>query len=415
MSYYLAEAGWDITVITSGNPDYPYLDPQLADKVHNNIHVHKVKSFEPRLWLKALKSIFKSDQNNQRENLDNALNNPEDNPGIWNRIILWIRSNVFIPDARVGWAKAVRKNALQAFSQQDFDWVISTGPPHSTHLAGQYLQTKWGVRWVADFRDPWMEIEFFDHLTLTKTSLQKHKELESLMLSSADLVTTVSPSWAELFKSKGAINTAVVFNGYDEKDYREKADRESTPHFRIIHLGTWGKDRDIPELYRAIKAISNKTDKKVILEWAGQIDVAVRQSIIELLDDNVGWVDHGFISHNAAIHLSQQADLLLLIQNQAPKNIKGRIPAKCFEYMATQRPILLIGQSNTDMAAIIEDYPLGYFAEFEDEKTIEAHILSVIDEGKMLINNQTKPIDFYSRKHQAYELHKLLIEQQSKI
>lgn len=409
MSYYLANMGWAIEVITTGNPDYPYLDSKLQSKVHPNIKIHKVSGMEPRLWLKRLRSI--TGQSNTSENLDNMINNPDHKPGLMTRAIMWIRSNLFIPDARVGWAKAAGIYAIKQWGSSDFDYVITTGPPHSTHLSGLRLRATWPtIRWIADFRDPWMEIEFFDHLNLTKAALKKHEQLEHDVLSKAHTVLTVSPSWARLFEKKGAVETAVIFNGYDHRDYKRRIEKKASSAFRVIHLGTWGQDRSVPAFFKALNEVADTNKRHCQLEWAGILDPLVHEEMKKVFTSPyVHLVDHGFVAHQSAVALSQEANVLLLIQNQAPKNIKGRIPAKCFEYMASGQPLLLIGREDTDMADIVSKHPLGYFAAFDDDEAMRQHLKEIMNNQKPPHNQEELSIEWYSRKAQSEQLHQLLM------
>jgi glycosyltransferase involved in cell wall biosynthesis len=369
-TYYLKEIGWDISVCTSENPDYPHIDLNLEKQTHSEIKVIKIKGFEPRKELAKLQSLFgKKD----KTNLDNSINSPDKNQSFFQKMIVWIRSNIFIPDARISWSKNVAKTLSSKLKNDLPDIIISTGPPHSTHLAAMELAQKFNIPWVADFRDPWQEIEYFENLKLTKSSREKHHKLEKAVLQNADLVITVSPSWAKLFESKGAKKTAVIFNGFDEKDF-SKITHQSHEKFIISHIGTMGMDRFVIQFYDALKEFlkENKEFKDLIsIEFAGNTD----KSIIEFLENDEvlkhNFKNHGFISHEESIHLMQNSSLLLLIQNNSENNIKGRIPAKFFEYLAIQKPILLIGDTNSDLAQMMKDDNIGYVTSFEDKTNIQ--------------------------------------------
>jgi len=406
MSHYLAELGWKITVVTSANPDYPQLDPNLNSKVHPSIQIIRVKGFEPRNFLARFSNFFTK---NKKVNLDNSLNQAEKNKGLLQKIILWVRSNWFIPDARIGWANKIA-GAIPENQLQTTHLIISTGPPHSTHLAAQQLAARYNLPWVADFRDPWMEIEYFEHLNLSRRSLRRHQSLEAEVLSSADLVTTVSPSWASLFQSKGARRTAVIYNGYDEADFLQidSEPKRSQDDFIISHLGTLGEDRLVPALFKACNAIvSNQKIPNFRLVFAGNTTAQVHPIATKYnLSKKV--TDMGFISHEKAIELMHESALLLLIQNKVEKNIKGRIPAKVFEYMATQKPILMIGDIRSDLADLLSDYLLASIADFEDEDRIYRAILHAYQHK----SHPTPPsaVETYARRNCTLQLHDLLME-----
>ena len=84
------------------------------------------------------------------------------------KLLLWIRGNFFIPDARIGWVKPAVGFLKEYLAKNDMDIVISSGPPHSLHLIGMALKEELGIKWVADFRDPWTTIHYHQSLRLNK-------------------------------------------------------------------------------------------------------------------------------------------------------------------------------------------------------------------------------------------------------
>jgi len=80
------------------------------------------------------------------------------------KLLLYVRGNFFIPDARVGWVKPSVSFLLDYIKKENIDTIITTGPPHSVHLIGLQLKEKLGVKWLADFRDPWTTIGYHKQL-----------------------------------------------------------------------------------------------------------------------------------------------------------------------------------------------------------------------------------------------------------
>ncbi len=95
------------------------------------------------------------------------------------------RSNFFIPDARKFWIKPSIRFISRFLKENPVDVVITTGPPHSTHLIGMGLKKKLGIKWVADFRDPWTNIDYFSELKLSCLARRKHHRLEKKVVQSA--------------------------------------------------------------------------------------------------------------------------------------------------------------------------------------------------------------------------------------
>jgi len=407
MSRLLAEMGWNVHVVTSANPDYPQLDPALESSVHPSISVIRIPGFEPRNLLKKLLHLFSK----QKEvNLDNTLNQSSKKQSVFQKITLWVRSNMFIPDARVGWSKSVIKKLPGYMAEINPDCIISTGPPHSTHLAALAIAEKYRLKWIADFRDPWMEIEFFDKLALTNQAMKSHVFLEKKVLTSADIVTTVSPAWAHLFETKGAKRTAVIYNGYDNVLAKAQKNYQETHSFIISHVGTLGPDRMVPALFNALRkvansepAISSALKFIVVGNTAPAIIEVIHEKALQPFFENPGFVDL-----KEAQDIMQASSLLLLIQNKVAQNIKGRIPAKVFEYMSTGNDILMIGDPDSDLATILKEYPNAYVAGFEDQSAIQKAIKKSFENRHE--SRPLKSIEMYSRKAAATSLN-LLIEE----
>lgn len=399
LSNYLVNFGYEVTVITSKNPDYPLIDVALNDKVSEQLKVIRVAGFEPR-------NLIKNFQKKGKENLDNSLEKPE-KQSFFEKFVVYVRGNFFIPDARKSWAKAVANYIHKHRSQFDSSLLITTGPPHSTHLIGLKWKKEFTTPWIADFRDPWLEIEFFHQLRLTETAKKKHAILEKKVLQTADLVTTVSPSWAELFRSKGAKQTAVLFNA---SDYRS-SEKVFNKAFTISYLGTLKSDR-IP--HTLIQAISNKCKKDSA--FSGELQLTFMGNICEELHDVIAAADltektffSGYVEHKDALKAMEGADLLLLLQNKSDKNASGRIPMKFFEYINTANPIAIFCDPNSDLAQLAHNIPGCFCMTYDDEKTTT----SALDEAfnyfqQQQTINRSAQVAPFSRKATADKLHELI-------
>jgi glycosyltransferase involved in cell wall biosynthesis len=399
LSNYLIDFGYEVTVVTSKNPDYPLIDTALSNKVNKQLNVVQVAGFEPR-------NLIKNVQKKGKENLDNSLEKPE-KQSFFEKFVVYVRGNFFIPDARKSWAKAVAKYLYNHRSQFDNSLLITTGPPHSTHLIGLKWKKECTTPWIADFRDPWLEIEFFHQLRLTQAAKKKHAILEKKVLQSADLVTTVSPSWAELFRSKGAQETAVLFNA---SDYRS-SEKVFTKSFAISYLGTLKSDR-IP--HTLIQAIANKCKKDSAFSTALQL--TFMGNICEDLHDVIAAADltkktffSGYVEHQDALKEMERADLLLLLQNKSDKNASGRIPMKFFEYINTANPIAIFCDPKSDLAHLANGIPGCFCLDYDDEETTASALdkaYSYFQQQEAI--NRSAQIAPFSRKATADKLHELI-------
>ena len=148
-SKYLKKLGYSPIVLTIDlkSASYPAIDRSLINETQG-IPVHYVKSFN---WIKIY-SWFKKGKK------DKIPQGEFSKKGLVDHIAAFIRGNFFIPDARVNWAKSAIKEALRIVKSHKIEKIITTGPPHSTHLIGLNLKNQLNFKWIADFRDPWTDI-----------------------------------------------------------------------------------------------------------------------------------------------------------------------------------------------------------------------------------------------------------------
>jgi len=204
---YLPEFDIEPIVYHPSNANYPIIDQTLKDEVFPNLTTLSQPIQEPyklaKLFSKKSKTISKgiiSDANKQ---------------SIVERLMLFVRGNFFIPDARKNWVKPSINYLSNYIIENQIETIITTGPPHSLHLIGLKLKQNLKVNWIADFRDPWTTIGYHKQLKLTKAAQNKHKSLEKEVLNTADQVIVTSPSTKTEFETITKQPITVITNGYD--------------------------------------------------------------------------------------------------------------------------------------------------------------------------------------------------------
>lgn len=151
ISKYLNDFGWKPIILTVKNGSYPSFDPSLENEIPEWVEVHKTKTFEPF-------TIYNRLTGSKGKNLGTGLIGLEGKQSFVKKLSIYIRANYFIPDARKGWYRYAVKEAKQLIQEKEIDAIITTGPPHSTHLIGKSLKEKFNLPWISDFRDPWVNI-----------------------------------------------------------------------------------------------------------------------------------------------------------------------------------------------------------------------------------------------------------------
>ena len=401
MSKYLPENGWLPVVYTALPTTYVAKDRDLLDEVHPDIEIIRTPIAEPYgLYAKLM------GQKKEKSNYSGFIKDKKS--GLAHKISVFIRSNLFIPDARKFWIRPSVKYLRTWLKDNHVDAIVTNGPPHSMHMIGLKLKKHFpNIPWIADFRDPWTNIDFYKDLELLPFSDSLHKRMEKSVLEKADKVVTVT--WT-LQKELSALGNGrkidLVLNGYDPFDFKNFMPIK-TDEFIICHLGSMNKDRNPTKLWKALqslKVMDEEFAKKLKIYLIGPVDNAIKQSINQYkLEENL--VLQNFIPHHEAIQFLQKCDLLLLSINQS-NNSKGILPGKLFEYLATSKPILAIGPKDGDINKVMTKLSISQLFDYEEYDLIKEFIQKAYNYSSTGVDN----IEKYSRKSHAKSYALLLNE-----
>lgn len=374
-------------VYTVQDANYPIVDESLVNEIPEGLEVIKQPIFEPNDIL----TFFGKKKQEGAGFLD-------PNPSFIGMILQYIRANYFIPDARKCWIKPSIKYLKSYLEENKIDVIITTGPPHSLHLIGLKLKGLTGVKWIADFRDPWTEIDYFHKLPLSKSSLRKHFSLEEKVLKKADVVLVVSKTMNENYHKYNE-NVITVTNGYDEEIAGEKIKLDTK--FTFTHIGLMNADRNPTILWKVLAEIikeNHEFGKDFELKLIGKTDDSVVNDIDKYnLNNYVKFIN--YLAHEKVIEFQKKSNVLLLIVNNVP-SAKGIVTGKIFEYLMAKRPILAIAPTNGDVADIITETNSGTTINFNDSSALKRAILNLYEshkKGKLKANS--KNIEKFHRKN----------------
>jgi glycosyltransferase involved in cell wall biosynthesis len=361
---YLREFGWEPVVCTADNPEYPVLDEGNFKDVPKNITVIKTKIWEPYNLFKLITGKKKA------ERIHNVFIE-EEKPGFGHKLGIWIRGNIFIPDARKFWIRPSVKYLSKYLKENPVDVLFTNGPPQSTHMIAYGVKKNLGTPWHADFQDPWTQVDYFPQLMLNPLSKNIHEHKERLVFRWADKVTICSNTWKTDLESIGAKDVGVIVWGYDEDDFKN-INVPLSKKFTLSHFGSMGPDRNAKTLWRALSIIAKEDYQfanDLEIELVGFVGHAIINEIKSLgLTGNLKLSEH--ITRKETLERMHRSQILLLILNDMP-NVNGRLPGKLFEYLASRRPVLVVGPEDSDASKIVRDVNAGYTCGFNDfEKTI---------------------------------------------
>jgi glycosyltransferase involved in cell wall biosynthesis len=363
---YLREFGWEPVVYTAENAHYPFIDHSNDKDVPSDITILKHRIWEPYHIYKWLTGKKKD------ANVNNVFYVQEDNKKFFHRLSVWVRSNFFIPDARALWIRPSVRYLTQYLKEHPVDAILSSGPPHTNNRIANLVHRKTGIPWLADFQDPWTQIDYYALLKLTPWGDRRHRKMEQQLFRDAGKISIVSPSWKEDLEAIGASNVEVIPLGYDREDF-DRLERKVEPGFSITHLGMMGYDRNPEGLFKALVALLEEIpgfSEDLSLVFYGPVDPTVLKTMEEQgLSSYVQM--KGNVSREEALQATCNSPILLLLLNQQP-NGRGRIPGKIFEYLYARRPILVLQPEPSDAGHIVETSESGFAVMYDEVERMQS-------------------------------------------
>jgi len=401
---YLRDFGWEPVIYTASNSEFPEQDLSLQNDIPPHVEIIKTPIWEPYSFYKKFIGQKKE------EKINAAFLSETKKRKFSENLSIWIRGNFFIPDARKFWIKPSIKYLKKYLKLHSVDAIVSTGPPHSLHMIALEISKSLSLPWLADFRDPWTNIDFYHELKLSFFADKKHHRMELSVLKNASAVTVISKSMADEFRELHPRNYDIITNGYDTDDFMLNSEFKPDKKFSISHIGTMTKSRNPEVLWTVLNELiieENGFSDDLEIKLVGKLDFSVWESIDHHnLRQHIVKID--YLPHNEVSLIQQQSQLLLLLINNTP-NAKGILTGKFFEYLAAKRPILCIGPIDGDAAQILKETNAGLISGFDDSNELKKNILLFYNKYKShqlsIVSNK---IEQYSRKALSNKMAEIL-------
>jgi glycosyltransferase involved in cell wall biosynthesis len=401
---YLRLYGWEPVVYVPENPEYPELDTTLFRDVPEGLEILRQPIREPYNAYKRLMGQKKD------QKINAAFLSEKKKNRLLEKISVWIRGNLFIPDARKFWIRPSVNFLSTYLKNHPVDAIVSTGPPHSMHLIAMPLAARFNKPWLADFRDPWTSIDFYKDLMLTRWADHKHHRLEIEVLRNASAVTVISNTMAAASRSIHDRHYDVITNGFDSEDIKMLPPPVPDLKFSIAHIGTLVSSRNPGTLWKALGELLEEVPgfaDNLEIKLVGKVDFIVTKAIEQAgLQHFVRKID--YMPHDEVVKCQQQSQVLLLIINNTP-NAKMILTGKFFEYLAAKRPILCLGPPDGDAAAILDATAAGLHAGFDDTNAMKRNVLAYYNQYLAgTLNVDPEGISQYSRRELTRTLASIL-------
>jgi hypothetical protein len=400
---YLRQYGWEPIIYTPENPEYPSIDYSFEKDIPADITVLKTPIWEPY-------NVYRNLTGKKNQAINAGFISENKKQGWKDKLSIWIRGNFLIPDPRRFWIKPSVGFLSDYLKENPVDAIITTGPPHSMHLIGMGLKKNFpSLPWVADFRDPWTNIDFYKDLNLTWFADKIHHKLEREVLQKADTVLVVSRGMEEEFAPMRPKKLQVITNGYDESD-AQVGTLTLDGRFSISHIGTLNAARNPRIVWKVLSEICAENvdfKKDLQIQLVGKVDFSVLEDIQSYgLQEQLLKID--YLSHSEAIAKQNSSQVLMLLINQSG-NAKGILTGKFFEYLAAKRPILAVGPTDGDAAVVLNETGAGVIVDFADEQATKTAILNYYNQYKKgTLSVQSESVERFSRRSLTGELAGLL-------
>lgn len=422
---YLPETDWRPVIYAPENPSYQQIDETLAAEIPAEAEVIRRPIREPyaayrRLMGRGASTDIKTlTGGNTAAAAGGAVTPISSGRKSWKqRLSLWVRGNLFVPDPRVGWVRPSVRFLKKYLREHPADVIVTTGPPHSMHLIGQRLHAQLGIPWISDFRDPWTKMYYLKHLGMTRRTWRRITRMEQAVLDESTAVLAVTPAVQADFRARTATPVAMITNGFDEDDFAAAASAVSSTAFAITHTGLFAADGNPLTLWKVLgEMVAEDASLRAALQLrlCGKTDREVYDAIAAAgLSDAV--VDLGYVDHQTAVREQCGASLLILPLRNDPE-YKPILPGKLFEYLATRRPILGIGQEDGAMADVLRETGAGVMCDWDNEAGIRAALTAAFAAWKAspatpaaTPSASADPVARYSRRNLTRELAALLEE-----
>jgi hypothetical protein len=354
---YLPEFGWEPIVLTVDDKlaSYPQKDESLLEEA-KEIRTYRTKTFE-------LYSLYTSLKKNKEIPYGGFSNEQE--PNIVQKAARFVRGNFFIPDPRKGWNKYAVAKAKELIKEHGIEVIITTSPPHSTQLIGLELKKQFpNIKWIADLRDPWTDIYFYEKFYPTKLARSIDSKYEKEVLEHSDITITVSPSIQKTLQNRyPKSEVQVLTNGFDHTDFGKDLFDNMTKNKELVYTGTLTTDYPLQEIIGL-----SKRNTELQFRFIGSHPREFRE-MIEEAGLTAKFNFQKSIPHNEITSKMVNAGILLLLIPKVLQN-EGILTGKLFEYIGSQSPILAIGPEGGDVESIINETNSGVYVSYKNAENI---------------------------------------------
>lgn len=349
MIQHLPGFGWQPCVLTVAEDTFSQKDETLLDAIDAGLRVYKAKAFEPFNLYRFFLGKKQDEPLVASETISRSVHT------LRHRMAIWIRMNLFVPDARIGWYWNAVSEGKKVLRGGGIDAIVSIGPPHTTLLVGKKLSMRFGIPHVPVFIDPWVDIAYYRGFKRSKPTTYLDGHLESSVLAQASSVVFVTQSMKEDYERRFPTlggKSHVLYWGYDEEAFRYYVPTSTSKKKILLHAGNIFDFQNPEALWRNIrKEVDGGSDITIV--FVGTVSPGIRKSI-EDAGLHGRTIYKGFLPYEKMIRELSEATYLLVCATE-----KRHVPGKLFEYLRAGKPIIAFGDDNGEVENILRRASAG--------------------------------------------------------
>lgn len=353
---FLPEFGWQPSVLTVEEDTFSHKDESLLSEISSSLEVIKTKSNDPFYIYRKFLGIEKDKPLVASETISTT------NKSLSHKISVWIRMNLFVPDARIGWYFPSVKVCKFLLKKEKFDAIVSIGPPHTSHLIGKRLSKLFNIKHIPVFIDPWTNIIYYKNFKRNFLTLALDNHFEKSVLQNAFKSVFVTETMKEDYILKYPFlknKSEILYWGYNEDDFEKASkDKKENEFQTLLHAGNIFDYQNTPAFWNQVKKEINN-GRKLKIKFIGTVSPLIKETITKSgLTDNTEYL--GFLPYNKVLDEMINANFLMVCATE-PRHL----PGKLFEYLRTGNPIIAFGDENYEIKKILEDKNAGMLFRYE--------------------------------------------------
>lgn len=373
---YLPSLGYEVIVLTVKPVNYPAYDETLLAELPNSVKIFRSGSTDPARLARWF-DLSQFSGNKIKSFLKNK-------GGLW-------------PDSKIGWKNAAIRLGQQIIRSHEVNLILSSSPPITGHLVAMALKDRFGIPWVADFRDIW-ESRAPEKLYSDSIRVEKSNQLLQDIAASADAIVAVNDTIGARMSAK----YMTIPGGYDPDDFVGFSTRQNVSgKFTLCYLGGIGDLHPIEPFFEAAAMASAEEksfSEKVFFKIIGANDA---RKINKAADSHglSGKVELiGYQPHRDAIGHAWNTEALLI---SLPSGYPEILPGKIFDCLALPAPILAAVPRGGEAEKIIETYHGGLCAESGNVGQLAEHMLHLFRKREQGLFWEKKDISSFTRREAA--------------